>query len=71
MNMWLHTGAAPDGMLIEAGPDAFELICTSGAQGKCVRFGYHPWEKAPDGRPMRDYFNACVHMLRVVGMVAV
>lgn len=56
--------AGPDGMLIEAGPDAFELICTSGAQGKCVRFGYHPWEKAPDGTPMRDYFNACVRMLR-------
>src|SRR5207244_436258 len=49
---------------VEAGPGVFELVCTSGAQGKCVRFGYHPWESAPDGRPMRDYFDACVRMLR-------
>ena len=55
---------APDGRFVEAGPGVFELVCTSGAQGKCVRFGYHPWESAPDGRPMRDYFDACVRMLR-------
>src|SRR5262249_61480789 len=41
-----------------------ELIGTSGGQGKCVRFGYHPWRTAPDGRPMRDYYNACVRLLR-------
>src|SRR5262249_37338626 len=28
-----------DGRLVVAEPGAFELICTSGAQGKCVRFG--------------------------------
>ena len=55
---------APDGRFVEAGPGVFELVCTSGAQGKCVRFGYHPWESAPGGRPMRDYFDACVRMLR-------
>src|SRR6202162_534078 len=32
--------------------------------GKCVRYGYHPWEQAPDGRPMRDYYDACVRMVR-------
>jgi hypothetical protein len=42
----------------------FELICTSGAQGKCVRFGYAPWRLALDGRPMTDWYNACVHMVR-------
>jgi hypothetical protein len=26
----------------EAG--AFELACTGGAMGKCIRFGYHPWQ---------------------------
>ena len=30
----------------------------------CVRFGYKPWKAAPDGRPLLDYFNACVRMLR-------
>src|SRR5712692_3235421 len=53
-----------DGRLAAAAPGVFELICTSGAQGKCVRFGYHPWEKASDGRPMRDHYNACIRLVR-------
>jgi hypothetical protein len=55
---------AKDGRFVEATPGTFELICTAGGQGKCVRFGYHPWKTAPDDRPMRDYYNACVRMLR-------
>jgi hypothetical protein len=55
---------APDGRLVVSEPGIFELVCTSGAQGKCVRFGYHPWQIAPNGGPMRDYFNACVRLLR-------
>jgi hypothetical protein len=55
---------APDGRFLESSSDVFELICTSGAQGKCVRFGYHPWEATPDGRPMREYYDACVRMVR-------
>jgi hypothetical protein len=56
--------STPDGRLLEAEPNAFELICTSGAQGKCVGFGYHPWERAANGRPMLDYYNACIRMVR-------
>ncbi len=41
----------------------FGLTCTSGAEGKCILFGYHPWEKR-DGVPMRDLHRACMHMLR-------
>jgi hypothetical protein len=55
---------SPDGRFLDASPGIFELICTSGAQGKCVRFGYHPWEGAPDGRSMREYYDACVRMVR-------
>jgi len=55
---------APDGRLVAPEPGIFQLVCTSGAQGKCVRFGYHPWQTAPNGGPMRDYFNACVRLLR-------
>jgi hypothetical protein len=41
----------------------FLLTCTSGAEGKCILFGYRPWEHR--GRiPMRDLHRACVHMLR-------
>ncbi len=42
-----HTRSA-DGLLEPAKPGAFELVCTSGAQGKCVRFGYLPWRGAAD-----------------------
>jgi hypothetical protein len=56
--------STPDGRILEAEPNAFELICTSGAQGKCVRFGYHPWERATNSGPMLDYYNACIRMVR-------
>jgi hypothetical protein len=46
----------PDGRLV-ADPKRFELVCTSGAQGKCVRFGYAPWRDL-------DTYNACVRMVR-------
>lgn len=42
----------------------FELACTSGAQAKCVRYGYLPWATAPDGLPFLPAFNACILMLR-------
>lgn len=53
-----------DGRFVAAKADTFELVCTSGAQGKCVRFGYHPWEIAADGKPMRAYYNACIRLMR-------
>jgi hypothetical protein len=56
--------ATADGMVAEAEPGVFELTCTGGAQAKCVRFGYRPWETGPDGRPMRVLYNACVRMVR-------
>jgi hypothetical protein len=56
--------ARADGTVAEAGPGVFELTCTGGAQGKCVRFGYHPWERGPDGRSLRDLYNACIRMVR-------
>src|SRR5258705_7494495 len=52
------------GILSPAENGVFELVCTSGPQGKCVRFGYAPWRQTPDGRPMRDWYNACVRMVR-------
>ena len=46
----------------EAG--VFELTCTGGAQGKCVRFGYRPWEKQPDGGSTWSLYNACLRLVR-------
>ncbi|MCW5741837.1 MAG: hypothetical protein KIT67_16900 [Alphaproteobacteria bacterium] len=54
----------PDGRLAPSAPDRFEITCTSGAQGKCIRFGYKPWQTTADGRPMRDAYNACMRMVR-------
>jgi len=42
---------------------SFSITCTSGAEGKCILFGYLPWE-ARDGVPLSDLHRACVHMLR-------
>jgi hypothetical protein len=42
----------------------FTLTCSAGAQGKCVRFGYKPWKKTPDGTPLADYHQACVRLVR-------
>jgi hypothetical protein len=52
------------GFLSPSAGNAFELVCTSAPQGKCARLGYAPWREAPDGRSMRDWFNACVRMMR-------
>ena len=47
-----------------AAPGAFTMACTSGAIGKCVRFGYKPWKTAPDGGSLEPYHRACVRMVR-------
>ena len=42
----------------------FELTCTSGAIGKCVRWGYRFWEEQPGGPPLRALHRACIRMAR-------
>lgn len=39
-------------------PEGIVITCTAGAQGKCLRFGYRPWDQGYD-----DY-NACIRMVR-------
>jgi hypothetical protein len=51
------------GFPLPDGSGGFTFTCTSGAAGKCVLFGYHPWETR-EGVPMRDLYQACIHMLR-------
>lgn len=71
-------GPGPDGLTLampvagvwtaagrhEPSAGAFNITCTSGAIGKCVRFGYKPWATAKDGTPLWDYHQACVRMVR-------
>ncbi|WP_262028606.1 ADYC domain-containing protein [Microvirga sp. Mcv34] len=51
------------GFAMPDGAGGFSFTCTSGAEGKCVRMGYRPWEKR-DGLPLQELHRACVHMLR-------
>lgn len=43
---------------------AFNVTCSSGAIGKCIRLGYKPWRRLPDGTSLWDHHQACVRMLR-------
>jgi len=49
-----------DAQLEQAEAGTFELTCSAGAEGKCVRIGYFPWA-GPEGLAL---FNACVRMMR-------
>ncbi len=40
------------------------LSCTTGVLAKCVRLGYQPWKRAPDGTTLRPYHQACTRALR-------
>jgi hypothetical protein len=52
------------GFPVPDGRGGFDLTCTSGAVGKCIRWGYRPWEEEPGGPPLRALHKACVHMAR-------
>jgi hypothetical protein len=52
------------GFPVPDGHGGFNLTCTSGAVGKCIRWGYRPWDEQPDGPPLAALHQACVHMAR-------
>jgi hypothetical protein len=52
------------GFPVPDGNGGFDLTCTSGAVGKCIRWGYRPWEDEPGGPPLAALHQACVHMAR-------
>ncbi len=52
------------GFPVPDGRGGFDLTCTSGAIGKCIRWGYRPWEERPGGPPLGALHQACVHMAR-------
>lgn len=60
----LAGASRPNGTFDAHAGVGFEWVCTSGAQGKCVRYGYLPWATAPDGSPLGRVHDACVLMLR-------
>lgn len=52
------------GFPVPNGNGGFAIVCTSGAIGKCIRWGYRPWEEKPGGRPLQALHQACVYMAR-------
>jgi ADYC domain len=52
------------GFPVPDGRGGFDLTCTSGVVGKCIRWGYRYWEEQPGGPPLRALHRACVHMAR-------
>lgn len=46
------------------GSDVIAITCADGAQAKCVRFGYKPWQPTPRGGFMVPLYEACVRMTR-------
>jgi hypothetical protein len=69
---------AADGSFSPGKTGDFELACTGGAMGKCIRFGYHPWYHPWQDHPWQDVqadaastrpsplalYNACIRMVR-------
>lgn len=53
-----------DGRRFVPDEHAWFLTCASGSQGKCVLWGYDPWGRAPDGRPLAPLYQACQQMVR-------
>lgn len=52
------------GFPLQGQEKGIDFTCTSGAVGKCVRFGYRPWATGPDGRSLTPQHAACVRMVR-------
>jgi hypothetical protein len=52
------------GFPLPDGKGGFDLTCTSGAVGKCIRWGYRFWEEKPGGPPLRALHTACIRMTR-------
>jgi hypothetical protein len=48
-----------DGTAHAVAPEEFDIVCTSGARAKCVRFGYRPWVPAE-----LELHGACTRMVR-------
>lgn len=65
---WVNLcSAGPDGRqqgFPLQGDKGLEFTCSSGAIGKCVRFGFRPWAFGPDGKRLAAQHAACVHMVR-------
>jgi ADYC domain len=63
--MIFYRGYFDDQFRYIADHERFSVTCVSGVQGKCLRWGYLPWRKAPiGGASLAPYYESCIHMAR-------
>jgi hypothetical protein len=53
-----------DGRKFEKDAARWFLTCSSGAQGKCVLWGYEPWGRGPQGEDLAPFYQACQFTVR-------
>jgi len=44
--------------------EGYRFTCSSGANGKCLRWGYQPWDSPGTGIQLANFHRACFHLLR-------
>jgi hypothetical protein len=52
------------GLAIQDDHGRVQLVCSSGAIGKCIRWGYPPWRTSVPEPSARALHDACVRMVR-------
>ena len=55
---------ASDGRYAPLPDGKFTFNCSSGAHVKCLRMGYAPWKRGPNGQSLAPYHQACTRMMR-------
>jgi len=55
---------AADGRFVAYKDGRYSFSCSSGAHLKCLRMGYSPWAKTPNGESLANYHQACTRMMR-------
>ena len=63
--MVIYSGYFDDEFRYVAASERFSVSCVSGVEGKCLRWGYLPWRKAPiGGASLAPYYESCIRLAR-------
>lgn len=63
--MLIYSGYFDDEFRYVAARERFSVTCVSGIEGKCLRWGYLPWRKAPlGGASLAPYYESCIRLAR-------
>jgi hypothetical protein len=51
-------------MRYEPASNGIAILCTAGAEGKCIRLGYKPWKTTKSGISLAPYYQTCLRLVR-------